>query len=48
MPQADPLVPVRVKPTIAPNPNPERRINPKRICPDQIKRTVEPLFPMLP
>jgi len=49
-PQPSPLVPVRTTPKIDPRttPDPERRVNPKRICPDQITRTVDPLWPMLP
>lgn len=42
--------PARTVPRVAPNrkPTPERRLNPMRICPAQIGRTTQPLFPMLP
>lgn len=46
----EPAVPVRTQPTTIPRtiPAPVRRLSPERVCPDQIRRTVEPLFPMLP
>lgn len=33
--------PPKVKPKVEPEPT--RRVNPERVCPDQIRRVVEPL-----
>ncbi len=42
--------PTRTTPKTEPitRPDPTRRFSPKRVCPDQIKRTVEPLRRILP
>ncbi len=40
--------PPTVKPVTEPAPVPLRRLHPLRICPDQTRRTIEPLVPMLP
>ena len=43
-----PATPVRTRPTVDPVTKPERRLNPERICPDQIHRTVRRILPDLP
>lgn len=39
---------VKVKPGVEPVVEPGRRLNPGRVCPDQVQRIAEPLRKILP